>query len=91
VIYWTLAVALAAAAPAQAAQTSPEAQEEPQPERKICRTDRATGSLTRRTRICLTETQWRELNDRTRRGFQDMTSSASGGKECIIDPAGGCR
>lgn len=48
-------------------------------EKKICRTEKATGSLTRRTRICLTETQWRELNDRTRRGVDEMNREAAGG------------
>jgi len=62
-------------------------QEQPaQPEKKICRTERATGSLTRRTRICLTATQWREVNNRTRTGHDDFIRSASGG--CMA-PTGG--
>ena len=73
------------------AATAQEAQEEPPPERKICRSEKATGSLTRRTRICMTEAQWRELNSRTRRGVDEMTSVASGGKECVQDASGGCR
>jgi transposase-like protein len=52
-------------------------------EKKICRTEKATGSLTRRTRICLTEVQWRELNARTRRGVDEMNGSASGAPRCI--------
>ena len=56
-------------------------------DRKICRTEKATGSLTRRTRICLTAAQWREVNDRTRRGVDEMNSSASGGKICVPNPA----
>ena len=51
-------------------------------EKKICRTEKATGSLTRRTRICLTAAQWREVNDRTRRGMGEMQGSASGSQVC---------
>jgi hypothetical protein len=50
-----------------------------QKEKKICRTERATGSLTRRTRICMTEAQWREVNADTRRGMDDMTRDRVGG------------
>ena len=85
-----MAAALAASGVAATAQDSQEAQEEPQREKKICRTSKATGSLTRRTRICMTEAQWRELNDRTRRGVDEMTSAASGGRECRQDERGGC-
>ena len=70
-----------------AGAAAPVADEEPRPERKICRTEKATGSLTRRTRICMTEAQWRELNSRTRRGVDEMNSAASGGKACVPNPA----
>ena len=62
------------------AASAQEAQPEPQEERKICRTTKMTGSLTRRTRICLTEAQWRELNARTQRGVSEMQGQASGGQ-----------
>ena len=75
--------ALAAPPQEQPAARSAEAA---QPEKKICRTERATGSLTRRTRICLTAAQWREVNDRTRTGHDDFIRSASGG--CMA-PTGG--
>ena len=82
--------------PEQAASASPSAatdvaEDPPQDERKICRTEKATGSLTRRNRICLTAAQWREVQDRTRRGVGELQGSASGGKECVQDPFGGCR
>jgi len=85
-----LAAALAVTGIAVSAQESQESQgqqEEPKKEKKICRTERATGSLTRRTRICMTDAQWRELNSRTRRGVDEMNSAASGGKMCVPDPA----
>jgi hypothetical protein len=71
----------------QASNASTEAEPEAQDERKICRTERVTGSLSRRSRVCLTAAQWRELSDRTRRGVDEMTSAASGGKRCVPDPA----
>jgi len=79
-------VALAMAITGVAAAAD-EPQEEAKPEKKICRTERMTGSLTRRTRICLTEAQWRELNSRTQRGFQEMTSGAAGGTNPAQNPA----
>ena len=72
------AVCLVLAATAAVAQEQPAAPEE-KPEKKICRTERATGSLTRRTRICLTEAQWREVNTRTRTGIDRFVGDAAGG------------
>jgi hypothetical protein len=74
---------LAAFSAVAAAPQAPQAQDESRREKKICRTDKATGSLTRRTRICMTEAQWRELNNRTRRGVDEMNGSASGAPSCI--------
>jgi hypothetical protein len=62
---------------------APQSDEAARQEKKICRTEKATGSLTRRTRICLTETQWRELNRRTRRGLEEMGQSGSGAPRCM--------
>ncbi|HWK42662.1 MAG TPA: hypothetical protein VNR60_12120 [Croceibacterium sp.] len=72
------AAALAMTATSAIAAESTENAEE-KSEKKICRTERMTGSLTRSTRICLTEAQWREVNDRTRRGLDEMGRSAAGG------------
>jgi hypothetical protein len=74
-----------AAAPETEAEA--EAEETSKQEKKICRTTKMTGSLTRRTRICMTEGEWRELAARTRRGVDEMNSAASGGKICVPDPA----
>jgi hypothetical protein len=57
-------------APAASAATDGGA--EPQAEKKICRSERTTGSRTHRTRLCLTAAQWRELQDQTYRGVSDM-------------------
>ena len=74
-----------------AAQEAEPAQDAAKAEKKICRTSKMTGSLTRRSRICLTEAQWRDLNARTRKGVDEMVGGASGGKECILDQSGGCQ
>jgi len=49
-------------------------------EKKVCRTERATGSLTRRTRVCMTAAQWREINSKTMRGVSEMQGQGSGGQ-----------
>jgi hypothetical protein len=78
----------AAASPTAATNAQPNA-EEPADEKKICRTERATGSLTRRTRVCLTAAQWREINARTYRGVSEMQGSASGSQAVQNNPGPG--
>lgn len=51
-------------------------------ERKICRTERATGSLTRQHRICMTKAEWAELEASTHRGVGQMQRGAAGG-QCV--------
>jgi hypothetical protein len=75
---------------ASATAAAPQSGEEPKKERKICRSEKVTGSLTRVNRICLTQAQWDELAARTKRGLDEMTRTASGGKQCAQDPMGGC-
>ncbi len=83
--YLIAATALVLGATTVAAQDAPAA--DPPKEKKICRTERMTGSLTRRTRICMTEAQWRELNQRTQRGLQEMQGGAAGGTNPAQNPA----
>ena len=66
-----------------------EAEAEPQEEKKVCRTERATGSLTRRTRVCLTAAQWRQIHDRTRRGVGEMQGTAGGSQAINNNPGPG--
>ena len=68
---------------AEVAVAPAEAADEPKEEKKICRTERVTGSLTRRSRVCLTESEWREVHDRTRRGLDEFVGSASGAPKCL--------
>jgi len=87
-IFLAAAMAMAVTGGAASAQEAQEAPEAP-PEKKICRTERATGSLTRRTRTCLTEAQWRELNSRTYKGVSEMQGQASGGQAVANNPGPG--
>jgi hypothetical protein len=41
-------------------------------EKKICKTDRTTGSLTRRTRVCLTQREWDQAADISRKGVDAL-------------------
>lgn len=82
-----LAVGSAATAVGAAA---PPADQPAQQEKKICRSEKMTGSLTRRTRICMTEREWRELNDRTRRGVNELQGSGSGAPACISSHDAAC-
>ena len=82
----------ASAEPAAGAGASSEAtdsQAAAPAEKKICRTERATGSLTRRTRVCMTAAQWREINARTYKGVSEMQGSASGSQAVANNPGAG--
>lgn len=76
-----------AAGEAPTATAAADSEPEPAEEKKICRTERATGSLTRRTRVCMTAEQWREVNSRTMRGVSDMQGQGSGGQ--VVQNNGG--
>ena len=76
-------VAALAMAVTGVAATAQEAEQDSSQEKKICRTSKMTGSLTRRTRICMTEAEWRELANRTRRGLDELVGGASGAPKCI--------
>ena len=69
-------IALVSATGATAAGPAPVAADS---EKKICKTERVTGSRTRTQRICLTETQWRELAANTKEGVDELAAARSGG------------
>ena len=50
-------------------------------EKKICRTERVTGSRTRTQRICLTEAQWRELAASTKNSIDRYSQNATSRRE----------
>lgn len=48
-----------------------------QQEKKVCRTERVTGSLTRRSRICLTEREWARMAEGSRRNVDAIDRDAN--------------
>ena len=56
----------------------------------VCRTERLTGSLTRRRRTCMTRNEWAELERDTTHGMNEFNRTASGGRQCTTGPMGGC-
>ncbi|KRA82669.1 hypothetical protein [Altererythrobacter sp. Root672] len=86
---FTTAIALAIMSTPVVAQEAAEAPpaDRAKQEKKICRTEKATGSLTRRSRICMTAAEWRDFGARNKRGLDEMNRNASGGKMCVPNPA----
>jgi hypothetical protein len=85
-IAFVSAVALGLAfvvAPGAAVAQGSAAEAAPVKEKKVCRSYKVTGSLTRRTRICRTETEWKEVDAATYKGVSDMQNSAGGAGKCI--------
>jgi len=76
---------------ATAVAAQPSADEQAKQEKKICRSDKMTGSLTRVRRICMTEAEWRESRARTKKGVDELQSSASGSQCVSADPLQGGR
>lgn len=79
------AVAAVEAVPAEA----PAAVETDESAEIVCRTQRITGSLTRRQRACMTRAEWEALEGRTRDTHNAMTRGASGGQCVSANPTQG--
>ena len=68
-----------------------EAQEAPAPpakEKKICRTEKITGSRSRVRRTCLTRAQWDEIAEATRKNMNDFYRESNSTGPAISDGAG---
>ncbi len=52
----------------------------------VCRTERVTGSLTRRTRTCLTRDEWDLMESRTKDALDRMGRNAAGSPQLCNDP-----
>ncbi len=76
-VYLVSAAALVMAAGMVSAQEAQVGSDEAVAEKKICRSQRMTGSLTRTTRVCLTKAQWDDLSTRTRKSVDDLSRSGS--------------
>ncbi|GGD50463.1 hypothetical protein GRI62_06680 [Erythrobacter arachoides] len=76
--------------PAEADEAPAPVEAESDPgEEVVCRTERMTGSLTRRTRTCMTRNEWNGVESRMRDQHNRMTRSASGGQCIPSDPQSG--
>lgn len=78
------------ASSAQSATEDETEEEQDRGQEVVCRTERITGSLTRRRRTCMTRNEWAALEARTRDDMIRAGSRASGGAECRTGPMGGC-
>ncbi len=77
--------------PVEAAVSTNAPSEEEDPGQEIvCRTERVTGSLTRRRRTCMTRDEWNGVAARTRHDLNRASSRSSGGAQCTTDQFGGC-
>lgn len=69
-----------------------EAAAEAEPEKKICRTERMTGSRTRVTRICRTQAEWTAISQAARKQVDDvvgMSGRTDRPAGMARDPSGG--
>ena len=67
---YAVGLALLTAAVGATAQEAPP--EVPKEEKKICQTERVTGSLTRSKRVCLTRAEWDRLARATKQDIEDL-------------------
>jgi len=49
-----------------------DADAQPDPNKKICRNEKMTGSLTRVTRTCMTQAEWAKLAETTNKSIDDL-------------------
>jgi hypothetical protein len=59
------------------------------PEKKICKTRKMTGSLTRRTRTCLTQAQWDRLAEGARKNIDSLARDANQAQGALSGGTGG--
>ncbi len=63
-------------------------EEAPKPEKKICRTERLTGSLTRSSRTCLTQAQWDQVNEQNSKSINDLVQGQCQRRPDELQPPG---
>jgi len=56
-----------------------EQSEQPAREKKICKSEKITGSLTRVRRTCMTQAEWDRLAEGSREGVEDIIRDAGRG------------
>lgn len=78
--------ATAASSAQSATEDEAEEEEDQRGQKVVCRTERITGSLTRRRRTCMTRNEWAALEARTRDDMIRAGSRASGSPRLCNDP-----
>lgn len=68
---------IALAAVGTTAMAKDDAAEADKPEKKICKSERVTGSLTRVNRICMTQVEWDKLAEKTSQAVTDYTRQSA--------------
>jgi hypothetical protein len=68
---YLLAATLAIAVAAPALASDDKDQDAPK-EKKICRTERVTGSLVAQRRVCMTQAEWNKLAAETKKDLEDI-------------------
>ncbi len=53
----------------------------PTKEKKVCRTETVTGSLVAKRRICLTQAEWDQIAENTRKSLNDLNRRQNLGSE----------
>ena len=85
-VFALMILAFAGASVAQAEETS--TTQEPKPEKKICRTEQVTGSLARRSRICLTKAEWDKVAADTQKNVSEFQRNQSRTPQTASGPFG---
>lgn len=83
-----LGAALLLLVPESGALAASDNADRPAKEKKVCRSEKITGSLTRVRRICMTQAEWDELARRTKKGLDDAQRDAAGGMNSQFTGAG---
>lgn len=75
----TAAALLLAGGTAAIASEPERAAEATKTEKKVCKNEKVTGSLTRVRRVCMTQREWDGLADSASRGVNDMNRQQNTG------------
>ena len=72
-----LATFLLTATSGTAVGAAPETEQAPEKEKKICKNEKITGSLTRVRRVCLTQREWDRMAETARNSVNDLDRNAN--------------
>jgi hypothetical protein len=68
---------MAGTAVAAAPQNTSSSNEGAAKEKRVCKSEKITGSLTRVRRVCMTQREWDQLSENAQRGVNDISRDAS--------------